>query len=546
MTAQPGNGRLGNNSPQPVRIPFDSLCLACSLHELERWIGARVQRIVQPDDLTIAFELYAKGEAWLVIGADPDFARLHLATRRPITSGEPPTFCMTLRAAFGNGRLVGARQRGLDRVADLTFSGEHGEVTLVAELMGKHANVMLVDQSGRVVSAMKWVGPGKSRRPILPGRPYTPPPFDLQPSLLEARPDDDLAQFEGASPFLRKLIASTPGGLEQVQSVLDQSLFEPVYSPGHGAYPISVASLGLPEVSRAAFGPALEQAAVEAIARRRLETLRHSLGSQLRRVVLAREVALADLEEARDTARRAGHLQLQGELILAYRGSLEPGQTQLEAWDYEGNPIAIPLRADLTPIENAQRFFSKAKKAKSGAAHVEEQIERLSGDLEALQGALMKVEATEDVGELESLHELATKRRWLHKAAQPVKKEDRPFQGKAVRELEAPGGWRVLYGDNAEANDYITVQLGRPNDWWLHVRGASGAHVLVPTQNKPDRVPPEVLRYAAEVAVRNSSAKHSGYVEVICTLKKYVRRPRGAPPGAVTYSHERTIVVGKS
>jgi len=112
-----------------------------------------------------------------------------------------------------------------------------------------------------------------------------------------------------------------------------------------------------------------------------------------------------------------------------------------------------------------------------------------------------------------------------------------------VRELLGPGGYKVLFGETAEANDYLTLRVAKPNDWWLHVRGHRSAHVVVPTQNQPERVGMEVLLFAAKVAVHNSPTKHSGYVPVDYTLRKYVRRPRGAAMGTVLYTHEKTLHV---
>jgi predicted ribosome quality control (RQC) complex YloA/Tae2 family protein len=107
----------------------------------------------------------------------------------------------------------------------------------------------------------------------------------------------------------------------------------------------------------------------------------------------------------------------------------------------------------------------------------------------------------------------------------------------------APGGWQVLVGENAEANDYLVTRVAQPNDWWLHVRAGTGAHVVIRTNNHPQAVPRQVLEFAARLAAANSPQRHSSIVPVDYTLRKYVRRPRGAPPGFVTYTHEKTLHV---
>jgi len=216
----------------------------------------------------------------------------------------------------------------------------------------------------------------------------------------------------------------------------------------------------------------------------------------------------------------------------------------LEAWDFAGNPVTIPLLADLSPAENANRLFEKARKAKQGAPSVADQIARLEDDRAAIAELLARLDLAESPADVADLVAEADRRRWLFHQPPPTRtKEERPHQGHAVRELLGPQGYKILYGDNSTSNDYLTLRVAKPNDWWLHVRGGPSAHVVIQTGNQPDRVPREVILFAAQVAVRQSPQKHAGYVPVDYTLKRYVRKPKGAPPGTALYTHEKTIHV---
>ncbi len=454
-----------------------------------------------------------------------------------------------MRKLVDGARLSGVEQRGFDRILDLTFETKEGTMTLTAELMGKHSNMMLIDAGGRVVAAAKWLGPAKTKRPILPNKRYEPPPFPPKRSLLEALPEDDLREFQGLSPFLKSLLDAEglPDSLFKLQDVASESRYHPVFSSGHGAYPISVRSLGLAESPVASLSLGLEKHFDWLIADLSAGQVRHSLESQLERVLLAREVALAELRQAADTASRASEFQKQGELILAYAHEILPGADRLDTLDYEGNPISIPLLTGMSALENAQRLFGRSKRAKSGAAHVGEQIARNEADAEAIRDMMARLENSRGLSELEALREEADRHRWLHH--QPVvakRKEDRPYEGHAIREMLGPAGYRILFGENAEANDYLTLRVAKPNDWWLHVRGSASAHVIISTGNKPERVPREVLMAAATLAVRNSPSKHSSLVPVDYTLRKYVRRAKGASPGAALYTMEKTLHVSPS
>ena len=112
-----------------------------------------------------------------------------------------------------------------------------------------------------------------------------------------------------------------------------------------------------------------------------------------------------------------------------------------------------------------------------------------------------------------------------------------------MRELLGPSGFTILYGENAEANDYLLVRVAKPNDYWLHVRGSASAHAIVVTKNRPEKVSKDVLMYAAKIVVQNSPSKHSKYVPVDYTLRKYVRKPKGATKGTALYTHEKTLHV---
>jgi predicted ribosome quality control (RQC) complex YloA/Tae2 family protein len=523
-----------------MRVPFDSLCLSAVVDECQRLVGGRVQRVSQWDPFTVGLGVYRGKEEWLLLSCDPRYFRAHLLARRPDSPKEPPSFCMALRKHLDEARVEFVRQRGLDRVMDIGVSSASGDLQIVVELMGKHSNLVLVDGERKVLAAAKVVGPSKSRRPILPGREYLPPPFEARPSLLDASEGDDLSGYEGASPFLRKLIeAGVP--LSLVQSAVRERAWSPSYAEGHGGYPLPLATLFANAVPREVVSQAIEQAYTGFIERDAVESARSSLLSQLTRVLVARNRALDDIEQALDAAARARERQEMGELILAYQRQVQPGDKELTVPGYDGEPRTIALDPTKTAVENAQRLFAKARRAKEGAEEVRGQKRRLDEDRAELLRTLDAVKGAENLAAIEAAKATADKRRWLHAPVVARYKEDRPYEGHSVRELVSPGGWKVLYGENATSNDYLTTKVARPNDLWFHVRGVTSAHVVLLTQNQPQRVQKEDLLFAAKVAVSKSASKHSSYVTVDYTLKKHVRKPRKSAPGFVTYSQEKTL-----
>lgn len=530
-----------------MRIPFDSLTLASVVHELQAFVGSKVQRISQPTETDVVFELYSgqAGAGFLLLSCHPEFARVHIVTRKPGNPQSPPQFCTALRARVGVSRITSIQQVRFDRILEIEFEGPEGDFKLVAELMGKHSNLMLLDSQNRVVAAAKWIGKSKSVRPIQAGSKYAPPPFEVRQSLLEAKPGEDLKTKEGASPFLIGLIAPEgPFPLAEIQKTVIEGTYQPTLVAGVGAYPLALDKAGLAGIAKSSISVALEQRFDQAIPQARADALKSSLRSQVQRVLIARQAALSDLAQAREAGKGASRQQTLGDLILAFGHSLEPGTSQLEAADYDGQPVSIKLDPDLGFKENANRYFEKAKKAKARLGFVADQFERLTLDEQDIHGFLQRLDQAERLKEVEALYEEARAKKWLNKPPTPkAVKEERPYEGHRIRELLAPGGYRVLYGENSESNDYLTLRVAKPNDWWLHIRGSASAHVVIQTMNHPEKVQRETMLFAAKVAVQNSPSKHAGYVPVDYTLKKYVRKPKGGKTGLAVYTHEKTLHV---
>ncbi|HWD38698.1 MAG TPA: NFACT family protein [Fimbriimonas sp.] len=523
-----------------MRIPFDSVVLASVLDEIRPFVGGLVQDVRQPDATTIALGLYHQGrEGVLLLSCHPNYARVHFVTRRVPNAPEPPVFCATLRARIQDGRLEDASQIASDRILTLTFLSDRGEHLLVAELMGKHSNLILLENGHRIVAAAKWVGPDKSSRPIQPNGEYLWPPVIDSDLLEQASPDDPEGWFAFAaahpsrvSPFFRSVVESLSAA---------PAAWSAHWSPGKGAYP-----LPLPDptaLPRSSISLPLEQQYAEWVVQDALTSQKSSLLGQLERVLLARETAVSDLRQVSDSAQNVPKWQRYGELILAYGHALQAGSSLLEATDYDGSAARIKLDPELDFKENASKYFECAKRSKGRIGLVHDQISRLEEDWTQVAGMIERVEKAEKLSELLELTEEARHRRWLFSQPTGSGKDERPYEGHRIRELMGPGGIRVLYGETAESNDYLTLRVAKPNDIWLHVRGSTSAHVVIPTQNHPEKIGKEHLMFAAKVAVQNSKSKHSGYVPVDYTLRRYVRRPKGAAKGAALYTHEKTLHV---
>ncbi|MBS1719310.1 MAG: NFACT family protein [Armatimonadetes bacterium] len=515
------------------KIPFDSVVLAAVVDELQELVGGRVQQMVQPDPLVFCFSVYTKGvEAMLLCSAEASWFRVHETSRRPRNRPVPSGFLSALRSRLDGARLESVTMHGCERIITFAFETAQGPHRLIGELMGKHSNWLLVGPDDRVIQPLKAVGRSKSMRPMISGVTYTLPPNVSEEAVAwsEASPSD-LSQFAAdlPGPVMRKVVAREFGAF---------------FSPGIGAYPVDLSELGIPTHSRSSISTALEQHFALVIPAAQLDAERKSLQGRLRRVIDARDHAIRELKDVEAQGGKAPTWQRYGELLMAYHAHAKEGHDALDAFDYDGQPVTIPVRPDLDGMQNAQRYFDRAKRAKSRLGLVRDQAERLSNDRAQLADLLARVDAAGSLDALRDLQRIAQERRWvIQQLGSTSKKEDKPFEGNRIRELIAPGGWTVLFGENAEANDYLTTRVARSNDIWLHVRGDTSAHVVILTRNNPEKVSREVLLFAAQVAVDHSNQKHSKFVPVDYTLKKHVRKQRRGAVGSVFYTHEKTLHV---
>jgi predicted ribosome quality control (RQC) complex YloA/Tae2 family protein len=126
----------------------------------------------------------------------------------------------------------------------------------------------------------------------------------------------------------------------------------------------------------------------------------------------------------------------------------------------------------------------------------------------------------------------------------PPDPENGLWQGRPIaRRFVSPDGMTVLVGKTAEDNDILTLKLASPRDFWFHVAGEPGSHVVVRNPDNLDRLPRETERYAAALAAGYSKARKGGRVSVHTCRCEDVRKPRGLPPGKVVLERFKNLQV---
>jgi predicted ribosome quality control (RQC) complex YloA/Tae2 family protein len=559
---------------------FDALTMACVADELRRTIlNGRVQQVLLPDKLSVGLEIYAQHQRhYLLASAHAELGRLLLASEKLRRGVDKETGLLQLLRKYARGAIISAiKQPPFERILRLELDHpEWGCNELVIEVMGRHSNVMLVDATGRVLDAVKRVGPHLSpTRPILPGQAYAPPPpqSKLPPSALtEHRLRQILADHEaktqvwralvaglrGTSPLLAREISfralgqprATIAQVERLTPLLDaiQDLLPPLsdeqWQPTvvlEGGQPVVYAAYPLthrgdpqpmPSVSRAIEITIAAAASADPYAGAK-RPVREAIASARARTERRQKAMQSSMHQVAEIEQ----LRERGEWILTYAHTIEPGQRELVAETQEGEVRIIPLDPDRSAVENAQAYFARYRKAqraaKGGPARLEEvslalrDLDQLETDLDL---AASRPEIDDVRAALVEAGHIKSKRTKVPKSgrSQPLS-------------LTSADGFRILVGRNSRQNDEVTFRRAKSDDWWFHARGMPGAHVIVFSEGK--ELPPETIRRAAELAAYFSRSRGEAQVLVAYTRRRYVRRIPRAAPGLVTYRREQSIRV---
>jgi predicted ribosome quality control (RQC) complex YloA/Tae2 family protein len=561
-------------------LTFDALVLAAAVAELKQaLLNARVQRIYQPSATEIVLHLHRYREQHcLLLSCHPRLARLHLTGASFSNPQSPPPFCMLLRKYLVGSSLAAITVPPLERVAVFQFNPPEGRpgARLIAEVMGRRSNIILVDEGGTILGAIKTVSrESNPHRAVLPGELYQPPPVpprldplaftprQLQEALaprLEkgSSPEAALsAAVQGLSPLMARELLHRSGGLLPGRQDLERlageikALFlasregrwEPVLVPEGGlyaAFPLKHLDLKQPayrEINRLLDDFYRELARRELLARKQ-ETVNRLVRQHLSRL----ETKLARQQEELERAEDADAYKLKGELLLAYPHAVPRGATRVELPDPEGSgqKLAIELNPALGAVDNARAYFSRYRKAKKGLEKIRTQMEKTREEKKYWE----EIRFAAGEGDAASLEEICQE---LEEAGYLKGKKGEGGSRKKGAPPPQPLSYRtslghtVLVGRNNRQNDYITFKLASRRDTWLHAKDRPGGHVLL--KDAPYPPPAESLEEAALLAAYHSRGREESAVPVDFTSVRHVRRGPGGKPGFVLYDHFQTITV---
>ena len=562
-------------------MPMDGLTTGFAARELNETLrGGRIDKITQPERDTAVLVIRAGGvNHRLLLCASPNNARCHLTMSSFSNPLEPPAMCMLMRKQITGARIQEIRQVEGDRIVYVDLDavnelGDHVLRRLVLEIMGRHSNLLLLDENGRILEATRHVNPEMSRvRQIQPGMTYLPPPAQdkLNPETLteeklyerlSAIPDARLSRAladtitglsRGAAEELACRVLQ-PGEtqpsdlkdacrriadfLKRLPSMADPRVLVNENGEAEDVFPMIY--LSRPTENQRPYktlSEALEVYFGSRDARERLNQKSAAMVRMLKSQLERCQRKLAMQQEELASAERMEEYRRMGEAINANLYQLKKGMTEAELPDWndpEGGTLTVPLDIRLTPSQNAQRYFKKYQKARSAREVAAQQRDKTLEETDYLEGMLLDVDKCVGESELEEIRQELVRTGYMKKNTN--RRQQRQLPGSKPYRYLSADGIEILVGKNAAQNDRITLGA-KPDETWLHAKDMPGSHVIICREGE---IPLTTMKQAALLAAWYSKGQRSSLVPVDYTLRRYVKKPSGAAPGKVIYTHQKT------
>lgn len=540
-------------------------------------IGGKIDKVNQPEKDELILHIRSNKQKFkLLLTAQASMPRIHFTSLQKNNPPTPSAFCMLLRKHIGSGRIMDVAQLESERIIDLTIEqrNEMGDLCryhLLIEIMGKHSNIILTDEKGKILESIKRIGAHVSSiRQVFPGITYMLPPnqekknpfndisFEEFSSILyeskTALYKSLYTSFQGLSPLLANYMCNeanlasddhvsslTSHDMSNLFRVFVNTLGEKIetkscyiFTDCQNQYEdFHIVSDVHPHLQAKEYST-ISEAIDEFFKTQSLQTRMRQKTIDLRKLVqtsLERCYKKLDIQEhqLQDT-KNMEKFKIKGELILANQYMIKKGDTSVDVLDYYTNTMKkISLDKDLSAIENANKAFDKYNKKKRTKEATHIQLEHTRTEilhLESIKYTLDHITTAEDIHEV--------RRELMNTGYIKFRKDISTKKAKSKpHHYLSSDGYHMYVGRNNYQNDELTMNFAKNNDWWFHTKEVPGSHVIVKSQGV--ELPDKVYEEAAALAAFYSKAKNDTKVTVDYTLKKHLKKPNSAVPGYVIY-----------
>ena len=580
-------------------MAFDGIVTKAITSELQQMIGGRIDKVYEPTKNDILLGFYLNGVNYaLHICTNAQNYRLHLTTHAKPNPKNALNFCMLLRKHLIGLRIKNVISVNLERVITIEFEGfdDIDDIItkkLIIELMGRHCNVILIDENNMIVDSLRHISSDNElTREIIPHVKYMYPStnklnflevsdyqdfkaklnlsFDV--SHISNLPSQISNIFNGISKsFVNHIIEilhlDTSSKIEDMTLEMMYTYMKDII---HSTDSLQLGFDTIKDVNGNVKDYALcKKKSSEPFSlnffiddyyfhkekSEEFKIYRNSISKLILDTLKKYNKRLYNINEKLEECDQMDTYKLYGELITAnlYRIKNENTDTvSLENYYDNNKVITIPLDKRYSPSHNAKLFFKKYNKLKNALLIVGEQKEETIKDLDYIESVIYELEACSTIEDISNVFEEISESSVFKERTEKYKEKKHPKVKKSKLTKNKYvhfnpikykiGDYTFLVGRNNMENDYLTLKYAKKSDLWFHTQDIHGSHCILVLNGLP--LPQDdILLKCAEITAYHSKAKNSSNVPVDICEVKYVKKPNGAKPGMVIYKNNKTLHV---
>ena len=574
-------------------MAFDGIVTKAIVTELSELTGARIDKVFEPNKNEIILGLYSEKKNYaLDICIESQNCRINLTTNAKPNPQVAPNFCMLLRKNLIGLKLKNLITFDLERLIVLEFEGFDDvddiiSKKLIIELMGKHSNIILLDDNNIIIDSMRHIRElDENFRDILPHTKYSFPTSNKK-SFIELRDFEEFSNYISCTNIedLPSQISNTFNGISKnfISAIIRHLEITKINTTNlQKIYNYITATINNIETDNLSFENIKNKDGIikdyflipkktsdepfklnffvddfyyNKETSETFKNYRNSLLKLILDTLKKYKKRLYNIDEKLKECEDMDTYRIYGELITAnlYRiPNRNLSEIELENYYDNNNKITIKLDKRFLPSINAKRFFKKYSKLKNALAIVSEQKEDTLKELDYIESVIYELENCSTIEEVGAIFEEISEndifkdKKELNTSKKSKIKKSKFTKNKTVsfNPLKyTVDGYTVLVGRNNKENDYLTLKYANKSDIWFHTKDFHGSHTILKIDNNLPFPNDNVLVEVAKIAAQHSKAKNSSNVPVDYCEVKYVKKPSGSKPGMVIYSNNKTLNV---
>lgn len=569
-------------------MAFDGIVAKKVIDELQCFINYKIDKIYEPDKNTIILGLYGNfSNVALLTCISPNNYRIHLTNNIIKNHDAAPNFCMLLRKHILGYKIKSLFTKGLERVIFIELENTENpniplKKSLVIELMGKHSNIILLDNNGIIIDSLRHTFVEKNaQRDIYPTARYFEPNSNKK-NLLEIKCFDefytklDLNDSDNCTDKIATIFKGiSTSNLHNIEKNIQSKDYSSNKLYVHKIYDNIVKILNSKNLTieyifknnipsdfflvesstnnNFSLNNALDDFYFQKETNELFKNYRNTLLNIILSTLKKYEKRLENIDSKLEQCKNMDKYKLYGELLTAnlYRiPSYNISSVELENYYDNNNLIKIQLDKKYSPQNNANRFYKKYTKLKNALEIVSNQKEETKEDIKYIESIVYELDNCKNISDVQEIYDEISENDIfkLHKRNSKQKKSSKPKRITSNKFATFNplkyiiDGYTIYVGRNNKENDYLTNKFANKKDLWFHTKDIHGSHVILKSPTGED-FSESIILEAAKLAVKHSKAKCSSNVPVDYCLVQFVKKVPGNKPGLVIYKNNKTIYV---